>query len=123
MERNFEYSLPYLALLIFLFFLLMLSLNAKKRDDTIKIDLLAFCVLLFFFGFRGYVNTDWLSYLPFFENLSINWSDSRTDYIWVEPGFLLYTIVVKFFLFDNYFVWIFISSLTDFVLLYIIFKR
>lgn len=88
-----------------------------------------FCV---FFGLRGFVYTDWLTYVVFYNEipaLSSGWSIIRnfltnSEYAlagW-EKGFIIYSICMKSISID-YFGWQFLFVLTDFIVLMFVFQK
>lgn len=116
------FSLPYLGLLLFFFVMLSISLHLRNQKSLNKVYLILFLVLLFFFGLRGFVSTDWIEYIRLFESLSSRWLENRTDNEYVEPGFLLYVYIIKE-CFDSFNVLVFTSTLIDLILLFIIFRK
>lgn len=78
-------------------------------------------VLICFFGFRGFVGWDWYNYYSFF-NTTTTISNFKFDNTTYEIGFSLYTSFIKS-IHSDYILFIFISSLFDFIFLHIFFKR
>lgn len=95
--------------------------------------------LILFFGLRGFVYTDWMSYYPLFKNIPIFWGNEvgkianhtineqfKTDIVngtvGIELGFIYSTALFKTII-PNYFAWIFINTFFDIILLDIFFKR
>lgn len=68
--------------------------SEEKRD---YISITAAVVFLFFFGFRGYVYTDWIGYTELFRNT--DWGDifsfDLSEKGGIEPGFLLLCVLCK----------------------------
>ena len=63
---------------------------------------------------KGFVNTDCLSYYPFFEGLKTVWDGYSYGYVlseydW-EPGFITVVYLLKSII-PNYFVWTFVWTL------------
>lgn len=81
---------------------------------------------LLFFGLRGFINTDWINYYKFFEELhtlgSSDWGDILTNSYNMEAGFVLSSMVFKSII-PNYFVWIFVLTLIDIYILNLFFKQ
>lgn len=129
---NLLISGPYIALLMIVLIMESLCLyNIKKQRRSVRVNTVTrisylrvtYFIMLVFIGLRGFVYTDFMNYYPFFNHLDIS------DYIDVsalgnmyEPGFVLYSYICKL-LFDNYFVWNFISAVIDLSLLYVFIKR
>ena len=83
----------------------------------------AYLILLLFFGFRGYVYTDFVNYKPVFDMLDgfNNLSEIFLLKGW-EPGFLVYTALCKAII-PDYFAWNVISTIIDLFLLYKVLER
>ena len=84
-------------------------------------------ILIIFFGTRGYLGYDWYSYKPNFEKtddiLEVFSGNYKTIfYSGYEIGFQLYSSVIKA-ISPNYLVFNLMNTLTDFLLIYFIFKR
>ena len=128
---SYTYSIPYLILLgVLLFF----YANEQRYISFFSIRaarVLALFCLIFFFGFQCFVWNDWVAYYHFYEHLpnlpKLDYSDVEFCYLEIaghelEVGFILYSSLIKSLGFD-YFAWIFINSLIDLSVLYLIFKR
>ena len=122
------YTIPYL---IFLSFLILLSfweflLKKRKNFSIIKIRIIIWISFILFFGFRGFVNTDFLSYYPFFESLKTIWDSVPYEqilsgYEW-EPGFITAVYLLKSFI-PDYQVWILLWTVILLLSLDFIFLR
>jgi hypothetical protein len=115
------YSIPYI-LLIAVYGFLAIYFPSIRDDKTKKgIIILSFGILLIFFGFRGFIGTDWTLYYPGFEdstfdNVSLNvFSPSNKWHF--EPGFTLLMMVCKTIV-DSYQFFIFVCCLINCVLLF-----
>lgn len=91
------YSYPYVILLILLgacAFLFEYTTEKEKRDYITASALMLFFL---FFGFRGYVYTDWIGYTELFRN--VEWGDvfkfDLTQERTREPGFIILCMVCK----------------------------
>lgn len=121
---SYSYSIPYVVVILILFSLA----NAEGRtDDDIRKGKLvntASVILILFFGLRGFIQSDFQNYYPWFEELPTLWERNFSQAFEdsYEPGFVLYSILCKS-IFPNYFFWIFISSLIDIGLLRKIFRE
>jgi len=129
------YAFPYILLFVLTLILslpIVRSINYLKvpGDSAYRYFVFA-CVFLFFFGFRGYIYTDWVVYAVFYDKLPnigslpdvCNFITS-SEYALVgwERGFLLYSILIKSISF-NYFSWQFIFVLNDFIVLILVFRN
>lgn len=114
-----SYAIPYVIVLIILCFL-----STKERKEDSKVRLIAFGVLLFFIGLRGFIYSDWISYYYFFDNLPIltelQYNSLYSD--GYEFGFVLYSSIIKTIC-SNYFFWVFVNTLIDLLVFYWFFKR
>lgn len=121
--NSYSYSIPYLLVA---FFLLILYRFEKKNKSSKAPANIAFVTMLIFIGLRGHLHTDFINYYPFFEWLPTlfeldSYSFSNFEYLY-EPGFIVYSSLCKT-LIDNYFVWVFINTLIDFLVFRNVFKR
>lgn len=117
------YSLPYVALVMVLFFIYGVESRYKLKNGVNAVYLIVGFVLLIFIGLRGHIQTDFIEYYPFFNNLKDFLDGGSSDYsIGFEPGFVLYSSLIKA-AFPNYFVWIFINTLIDVIILNWFFKK
>lgn len=91
------YSYPYVLLLLFFGICAFLFENTEKEEKKSYITALAISVFVIFFGFRGYIYTDWIGYTEMFRR--IEWSDVYTIDLTKdsvrEPGFQILCLVVK----------------------------
>lgn len=106
------FSIPYLLFLFLLVSIVFWEFYLKRnnKNDIFKIRFVIWITFIFFFGFRGFVNTDCLSYYPFFKNLktiwdvNISYNQIISGYDW-EPGFVTLVYIFKSIL-PNYQLWI-----------------
>jgi len=90
-----------------------------------RVRQLEFVGFLLFFGLRGYVMSDATQYYNAFQGESdfYDWGYGfQLDTYSFEPGFRLFEKIVRAFT-DNYFIFQFINSLVDIILLDIIFRK
>jgi hypothetical protein len=135
---SYYYSIPYLIL----FSLLLINsipllniwrsniLNYKYTDIFQKISVIT--ILIIFFGFRGYVLIDWLTYSQFYADLPTLFNDlgllkniigsGSLNGRLVERGFLVYMVICKT-ISSNYLFFQFISASIDLYILFLFFKR
>lgn len=121
--EDISYAWPYVGLLAALFCLL--ATDFRRRNAAVpghRETYLALGLLVFFFGCRAYVNTDWMNYLPMFEGFPSIGTRGDASEAFVEPGFWGYSVVVKS-IFPNYFFWVFVSSAIDLFLLAYLLKK
>ncbi|MCQ2244160.1 MAG: EpsG family protein [Bacteroidaceae bacterium] len=92
--------LPYLLIMIFLCGCAFFHEFTSDENRKMQIRYVAIGVFSVFFVFRGYINTDWVGYYPFFETLEwkdlFTWSfDAEKDAHVEEPGFVLLALICK----------------------------
>lgn len=115
-------ALPYLILVIIYIVLSAVAYYRPQRRALTEI--LSVLIMVFFFGFRGFVSYDWTSYYPAFESLPDVETLFTKDWMkwgW-EPGFILLAAVVKEVT-HSYEFFILLCSVTDIILLTRFFKR
>lgn len=130
---SFIYSVPYIVLFLIFFLFFIWENKLRKKDADIK-AVRYLCMLIFFvfFGFRGYLDTDFMLYYPLYEStpvitdakgLSNFFSGTADDFILkIEPGFKVLLVILKS-ISPNYFLLQIISSLIDVFFLNYIFKK
>lgn len=91
------YSFPYVLILLFFGLCAFSYEYTQDVDRRRRISITAGVVFLIFFGFRGYVYTDWIAYTELFRN--VEWSDvvsfDLSDKRVREPGFLILCLLCK----------------------------
>lgn len=137
---SYGYSAPYLLFLLYLVVLMFFEfrrLNFEKDINHVRWGVIG--GFLIFFGFRGFVFTDWTVYYPLFEKIPTIWdggilnvldpeisqgyvTDASTGKAGIEIGFLYFTMVFKSII-PDYHAWLFFNSLLDVLLLDFIFKK
>lgn len=111
------YAIPYLILLTFYAVLAFFydSLDDPQRKKQITI--VSVLVFFIFFAFRGYLYTDWISYVKYLENVEwdnvVNFEVKDTDV--KEPGFALLAMLCKT-IYDDYFFLVFVCTTIDTIL-------
>lgn len=117
------YSIPYLLLLIF-FGVCAFLYEHSENENKKSIIYTSVFVFFIFFAFRGYLYTDWVSYVDYFEK--VEWEDiADWDLIGsdnYEPGFVLLNLICKSII-PSYSFLVFVCILIDTVLLIRFFKR
>jgi hypothetical protein len=121
--NSFLYSIPYIIIFVLLWFFYLNEIGRIENGFSSKYARnISFLLILGFIGLRGHLYSDFISYYPFFENLpTINKLDDFFQEKF-EPGFVIYSSIIKTII-PNYFVWVFINTLLDLVLLRLVFKR
>lgn len=122
---SYSYSVPYIIVIFILFYLAYLekvsySLNKKKQLIN-----MASVLLIFFFGLRGFIQSDFQNYYPWYDKLPTLWNYSNFIKAFsenYEPGFVIFTIICKS-IFPNYFFWVFVCAFIDIILLKKIFRE
>lgn len=118
------YSIPYLLLLIF--FGVCALLYEYTEDENKKKNFIYASVFVFFifFAFRGYLYTDWVNYVEYFERVEwediVSWDITSSHYY--EPGFVLLNLICKAIIPDYSFL-VFVCISIDTVLFIRFFKR
>lgn len=119
--ESFSYCIPYVLVFFALLFLYQCEIGHVKGVSSKGASRLAFVILLFFIGLRGYLGTDFSQYVLAFEETSDIKSLNALDFIRFEPGFVLYTSAIKT-IWNDYHFYVFISSLIDLLVFYYVFK-
>lgn len=121
---SYSYSLPYLAVFLILLFLAFNEIGRLHVVSKKSSRIIAFLLMLFFIGLRGHLMTDFINYYPFFEHLPIitELSISDLDKLRFEPGFVIYSSLVKTIL-PDYYAWVFVNTLLDLLVLYYISRK
>ncbi|MPT31744.1 EpsG family protein [Epilithonimonas hungarica] len=127
------YSYPYIILFLIFFVFFLWENSIRKKDGDIKM-VRYFCMLVFFvfFGFRGYLDTDWALYYPLYEKtptlddangIAKYFSSINEDFILkVEPGFKVIFILLKS-INEDYFTLQIFSSFVNVLFLNYFFKK
>ncbi len=126
MVTSLSYSIPYIIAFLFIFMVVLRDIkcisHGNYSNKKVRITLIAF--YLFFIGCRGFLHTDWVVYYPEFQKLPVLWNMGGmriSDIIW-EPGFSIYSIIIKS-IFPSYFFWVFIGTLIDVLILDYLLKK
>lgn len=120
-----SYSIPYLVFALILFVLMLIeNLDISRNRYRPWVRHCTFLVLLVFFGLRGFVLTDWISYYELFKELPTfdNFALSDLGSFYMEPGFILYSILIKS-IYPDYHFWVFINTLIDLIVFHVLFRR
>lgn len=129
---NFFYSIPYIFI-IFALFACSIPINTATNQTGISNTYLQ-CVfsgflLLFFYGLRGFIFTDWVTYYDCFQNAPTIWNGvaivkkflTHSNYSSWEKGFLLANVISKSIV-NSWYFFQFVSYLFDFCVVYTFLK-
>lgn len=123
---SIEYSIPYVCILLVLFVCALLEQkNIKGFISKNFLRNFSLLLVIIFFGLRGYVASDWISYTQFYEDVPPIYNLFSSGYLKIvnfELGFVLFSSIIKTFS-DNYIFYSFVNSLVNLLLLNIILKR
>ena len=93
------YSIPYVLLIILFGVLAIYYHNTEDSSSKRTIRIVCALILIFFFGFRGYICDDWIAYYPAFQKCSpeyINFNPFEYNIKWAfEPGFTILMCLCK----------------------------
>lgn len=119
------YFIPYI---IFIAILYIFYLSEKKRIKLVdrKVSVAcAYLVAFVFIGLRGHIMSDFIIYYPYFHSVPILKNLTLHQIFNVnifEPGFFIYTSLVKT-IYSDYFFWVAVNTIIDLTVFYITFKR
>lgn len=119
-----SFAIPYIILI--LVFGGMAYIHHVADDDMLRQRMVIASVVLFvfFFGFRGFILSDWIIYYPYFYEAE--WRDVMSlDIVkgeGFEPGFVVLTMLCKT-LFEDYHFYVFVLTIINTVLLMNFFRR
>ncbi|RZJ52891.1 MAG: EpsG family protein [Flavobacterium sp.] len=77
------YSLPYFFLIFIYLLLYLYEKNGITPEKTLKVRFIAAFIFILFFGFRGYIGSDWFNYNAYYSEATLS-SWTSQDY---ELGF------------------------------------
>ena len=114
MQYSYIYTLPYIIILLILYYLYRREQNHKRFAKQGA----------FFIGLRGFVASDYASYYPFFEELpTLSKLEFNSLYSeGFEFGFIFYSSIIKT-IYPDFFFWVFINTLVDLSVFYWLFQR
>lgn len=91
------YPLPYILLVLFYAAVGYVRHQMPNEEYRRYCDVLSVVMFVLFFGFRGYLLTDWMLYYPYYHDLE--WGDIlnffNPDKTGLEPGFAVLCMVCK----------------------------
>jgi len=90
------YTIPYVILILFLGTLAFINASAEDEQKKTVTSVAAVVVFFIFFGFRGYLSTDWTSYVAYYDKCTIDYIIDYTPISgYLEPGFTALTLLCK----------------------------
>ena len=112
-------ALPYILLVVF--YGVMALYQYSRDDEKIRPYINVACLLVFliFFGMRGFIFYDWMSYFPLYNHISDIGALTQTHFLkWeAEPGFLALILICKW-IYPSYHFFVFTCTLINTCLLY-----
>lgn len=124
---SWKYAMPYLIVFFILLYIALLKDRFFKGKLIPSLKVVSI-FLFIFLGFRGYIYSDWTSYLILFKKIpdiytfvTVDLEDVE-DFFAIEYGYLFYMSLVKTIC-DSFDFFVVISSLIDIVVLYMVFKK
>lgn len=115
------YSIPYILLIIIFGCIAIYYQTIDNKEIRQYLIAGCFIIYLFFFGFRGFIGTDWTGYYPAFDSCSSSYlyinPFTMIDGWRIEPGFTLLMFLSKSIL-PSYDFFIFICCLINEILLF-----
>lgn len=116
------FALPYITLMLLYGFLSIA--HYAYKDEGIRMKINAICIIIFilFFGFRGYIFDDWLSYYPAFEACTVKNIMLIPTYGNFECGFTLLILICKAII-DDFQFFVFVCTIINIALLYAFLKK
>lgn len=91
------YPLPYILLALFYAAMGYLYHRAPDEQQRCYVNVGSLLAFVLFFGFRGFLLTDWMSYYPYYHDLE--WADILNYFdpneLGLEPGFAVLCMVCK----------------------------
>jgi hypothetical protein len=110
--------------MLFLSFLYFTDKKQLKEQSFLFTYPKLLCCIAYalFWGFRGFIGTDYSWYYPYYNNLSENLIDAFSDREFIEPGYVVYMYVFKLLGFDYHF-FIFFHTCINVLFFHYIFKN
>lgn len=116
------FALPYLIVAGLLTFFYFGECGRIKNLSPRQSINCAYLLMLVFIGLRGFILTDYINYFSLYQGLPTITNLKFSGYEKLEPGFILYSSIIKTLGF-NYFGWVFINTLIDLAVFRVFFKR
>lgn len=111
------YALPYIIITVLCGVLAVIEHDEKSSNTRQFIDVVCVAVLFLFFGFRGFVFTDWTNYYTAFNNCNFNNLSLFPQKGWeYEAGFTLLMLICKSII-NNYQFLVIVTTAIDLALL------
>ncbi len=116
------YSFPYILLVLFFLGVTVIQLGFPLDEKSRKfLNYFVIIAYILFFGYRGFIATDWINYYTFFKDLSTDFSSALNKSTF-EPGFVVYSVLIKNF-FSSYEAFQLINTLIHVLLVVVFIKR
>lgn len=116
------FSFPYILLVFFFLTIAVVQLGLPLEERSRKyLNFIVIIVYVLFFGFRGYIATDWINYYSLFKDLSINLKTALKESSY-EPGYIFYSIIIKR-ISTSYLFFQVVNTITNVILLSIFLNR
>ncbi|MCI9843865.1 EpsG family protein [Flavobacterium pectinovorum] len=123
-DTSYYYTIPYVVVLFLFLFLGFLDVKLTRiNKDYIRV--ISVCLFFWFFGFRGFVGSDFTSYYLFYKDIPSILNLTANDFLnwsFFEPGFIFFSSIIKLFS-SNYHFFVFVNTIIDITLLLIVLKR
>lgn len=118
--------LVYFGIIAFLGLGVIIEEVSKSKRIRENFFIFSLLLLILFFGLRGYIGYDWYSYKPNFDKMvtigELLRGNTQMLHSGYEIGFQIYTSLIKT-LTSNYFIYNFINTSIDFIILFLVIKR
>jgi hypothetical protein len=112
------FAIPYIIVTVVLGLLAYMLYSSSDESVRNYIICGALAIFVLFFGFRGFILTDWIIYYPYFNDLEwyqvLYYFDPHKD--GYEPGFALLCMLCKSVYPDYFFMQIIVTLITAFAL-------
>ena len=119
-----EFSFPYICFLAAILLMSAVQIFMPLQEKTLRImNIAVMAGFVFFIGGRGLIGWDWTNYYTAFEKaVPIQQFLSFHGWTFSEPGYNLWMSLIRTFT-AKYWVFVFLSTLLNAILLHILFRR
>lgn len=119
-----SFSIPYIILIFTLCILSFLYDNMHEYSYKNRISGIAIMLFVFFFGFRGFILSDWIIYYPYFYDCEVSNIINITNKTgsWIEPGYTILNLICKL-IYPDYQFFVLICCILQLALLLHFFKN
>ncbi len=119
-----DINYTYLVLQLFLFFLTFLDYTKYKNYTSFTPpQKIAVITYILFWGLRGFIGTDCYWYYAWFEDLNADLIKAFSDRIDLEPGYVTYAYLFKYYIYNNFHAFVFFSTILNVLFMHYIFKK